>query len=76
MPWRALRVAEKAKWETPSKVKEQFGNASIVGNNRVVFNIHGNSYRLVVKVEYQLGIVFVRFVGTHAEYDTIEAETV
>jgi len=70
------RVAEKAKWETPSKVKEQFGNASIVGNNRVVFNIHGNSYRLVVKVEYQLGIVFVRFVGTHAEYDTIDAETV
>jgi len=57
-------------------VKEQFGNASIVGNNRVVFNIHGNSYRLVVKVEYQLGIVFVRFVGTHAECDTIDAETV
>jgi mRNA interferase HigB len=61
---------------TPSKEKEQIGNASIVGNNRVVFNIHGNSYRLVVKVEYQLGIVFVRFVGTHAEYDTIDAETV
>jgi mRNA interferase HigB len=57
-------------------VKEQFGNASIVGNNRVVFNVHGNSYRLVVKVEYQLGIVFVRFVGTHAEYDTIDVETV
>jgi mRNA interferase HigB len=69
-------VAEKAKWETPSKVKEQFGNASIVGNNRVVFNVHGNSYRLVVKVEYQLGIVFVRFVGTRAEYDTIDVETV
>ena len=53
-----------------------FGNASFVGNNRVIFNIKGNDYRLVVIVEYQQGRLFIRFVGTHAEYDRIDPETI
>ncbi len=63
-------------WETPAKVKEKYGNASIVGDNRVIFNIKGNTYRLVVKINYPYRIVYVRFVGTHAEYTVIDVEEV
>jgi len=52
------------------------GNASIVGVNRVIFNIKGNDYRLVVKLHYDRGVVYVRFVGSHREYDRIDAETI
>jgi mRNA interferase HigB len=65
------REVEKADWDTPAKVKERYPNASILGDNRVVFNIKGNSYRLVVKVNYTGRIVYVRFGGTHAEYDRV-----
>lgn len=68
--------AIKAEWKTPQDVKGKFGNASICGNNRVVFNIGGNKYRLVVEMQYRAGIVWVKFVGTHAEYDKIDVETV
>ncbi|MHB1319056.1 MAG: type II toxin-antitoxin system HigB family toxin [Anaerolineae bacterium] len=68
--------AREAKWTSPSVIKDKYRNASIVGKNRVVFNIKGNSYRLVVATQYEHGIVFVRFVGTHQEYDRIDAETV
>ena len=73
--WYAEAVA--AKWLTPAQIKDQYRNASILGNSRVVFNIGGNKYRLVVEIHYKAdpGIVFVRFVGTHAEYDKIDAET-
>ena len=70
------REVEKEDWDTPAKVKEKYGNASIVGDNRVVFNIKGNDYRLVVKINYEYRVVYVRFVGTHAEYDKINVEEV
>jgi mRNA interferase HigB len=63
-------------WDTPAKVKEKYHNASIVRGNRVVFNIKGNDYRLVVRINYSARIVYVRFVGTHAEYDAIDVEEV
>lgn len=68
--------AIKANWKTPQDIKEQYRNASICGNNRVVFNISGNKYRLVVEMQYRAGIVWVKFVGTHAQYDQINVETV
>ena len=70
------REAEKADWGTPAKVKEQYVNASIVGDNRVVFNIRGNYYRLVVRINYKYRVVYVRFVGTHVEYDKVNVEEV
>ena len=68
--------AGKAAWRTPEDVKRDFASASIIANNRVVFNIKGNAYRLVVKIEYQLGRIYIRFVGTHREYDAVDAETI
>jgi len=66
----------KADWRSPQAVKDQFGNASICGNNRVVFNVGGNKFRLVVEMQYRAGIVWVKFVGTHEDYDKINVETV
>lgn len=63
-------------WKSPADVKSIYRNASILKSNRIVFNICGNKYRLIVKVNYKAGIVFIRFVGTHKEYDTINAEEV
>jgi len=68
--------AQRAKWASPHAVKVQFATASVVGGNRVVFNIAGNKYRLVVEMQYRAGIVWVKFVGTHEEYDRIDVETV
>ena len=67
---------KRADWKTPSDVKDTYRNASFVENNRVVFNIKGNSYRLVAAINYQYGIVYIRFVGTHQAYDTINVATV
>lgn len=69
-------IVLKADWKTPQDIKDLFKNASIIANNRVVFNIAGNKYRLVVEIQYQAGIVWVKFLGTHAEYDKIDVETV
>lgn len=66
----------KADWKTPQELKAQVGNASICGNNRVVFNIAGNKYRLVVEMQYRSGIAWVKFIGTHRRYDEIDVETV
>ena len=66
-------IARKAEWSSPADVKATYGNASIVGNDRVVFNIGGNRYRLVVRFDYARRIGFVRFLGTHAEYDSVDA---
>lgn len=71
-----FREAEDADWDSPSAVKAKFGSASILGNNRVVFNIKGNDYRLVVRINYPYRVVYIRFVGTHVEYDAINAEEV
>jgi mRNA interferase HigB len=68
--------ASKADWNMPSAIKARYATASILRNSRVVFNIAGNKYRLVVRINYPYRIVYVRFVGTHAEYDRIDAETV
>lgn len=70
------REVERADWDTPAKVKAMYRNASIVGDNRVVFNIKGNTYRLVVKINYPYRVVYIRFVGTHAEYDAVDVEEV
>ena len=69
-------IAAKADWCSPADVKEAYGNASIIGNDRVVFNIGGNRYRLIVRFDYAHRIGFVRFVGTHAEYDAVDASGV
>lgn len=68
--------AIKARWQTPQDIKGQYRSASICGNNRVVFNIAGNKYRLVVEMQYRAGMAWVKFVGTHAQYDKINVETV
>ncbi len=65
-----------ADWSTPQELKAQFRNASILQNSRVVFNIKGNDYRLIVKVNYPYKMVYVRFVGTHQMYDEIDAVTI
>ena len=68
--------ARQATWRTPIDIKLVYRNVSCVGNNRVVFNIKGNQYRLVVAVQYEYGIVYIRFVGSHHSYDAIDPETV
>ena len=68
--------AEDATWKTPADIKAKYGSASFVAGNRVVFNICGNKYRLVVQMHYNTGFMFVRFIGTHAEYDKIDVTTV
>ena len=69
-------IAAKADWSSPADVKAVYGNASIVGNDRVVFNIGGYKYRLIVRFNYVHRIGFVRFVGTHSEYDAVDASNV
>lgn len=63
-------------WENSNELKAKYGNASIISSKRVVFNIKGNDYRLIVDIEYRLKIVFVVWFGTHAEYDKLDAKTV
>ena len=65
-------IARHADWATPQAVKEQFGNSSIIGDNRVVFNIAGNKYRLIVKFNYPYRVGYIRFIGTHQQYDAID----
>lgn len=66
----------KADWASPADVKADFAKASILKGGRVVFNIAGNKYRIVVRINYPYGVVYVRFIGTHAQYDAIGAQTV
>lgn len=69
-------IAKRADWASPQSVKDQFGNASIIGNKRVVFNIAGNKYRLIVRFNYPYRIGYIRFIGTHAQYNAVDAETI
>jgi mRNA interferase HigB len=71
-----FQFTKKSFWSSPDDIKSQFKNASILKDNRICFNIAGNKYRLIVKVEYRLKIVFIRFIGTHAQYDKIDANLV
>jgi mRNA interferase HigB len=68
--------AEDADWKTPAEIKAKYGNASVLKNGRVVFNICGNNYRLVVAINYDYATVYVRFIGTHKEYDKIDANMI
>lgn len=68
--------AERAQSRTPGDIKRSYRNASIIGDNRVIFNIKGDDYRLVVRIHYDRGYVYVRFMGTHREYDSIDAEKI
>jgi mRNA interferase HigB len=68
--------AKKAIWQGPADIKARYQHASLLAKNRVVFNISGNKYRLVVWIRYDKQIVFIRFVGTHAQYDRIDAKEI
>ena len=65
-----------AEWKTTNELKTLYKNASIVGNGRVVFNIKGNKYRLVVAIDFAFQVIFIRFIGTHSQYDQIDAKTI
>jgi len=76
-PLRAwLAIVKQATWKTPADVKDIYRTASFIANNRVIFNIKGNRYRVVIAIKYRYGIVYIRFVGTHSEYDKIDATTI
>jgi len=67
---------ERARWQSFADIRKSYRTADYVGNDRVVFNIGGNKYRLIVMVKFSVGAVYVRFVGTHAEYDKVDATKV
>jgi mRNA interferase HigB len=68
--------AKNAEWSSPADVKAEYGSASILKDGRVVFNIGGNKYRLAVWINYEFFTIYVRFIGTHKEYDEIDAQTI
>ena len=68
--------AEDADWANPAQLKEQYATASILKNGRVVFNVGGNKYRLVVRINYAYRVIYVRFAGTHSEYNQIDAQDI
>jgi mRNA interferase HigB len=68
--------AEDAEWKSPRDIKRDYPSASILAGNRVVFNIKGNHYRLIVKINYDYGMIWIRFIGTHSAYDKIDAQTI
>jgi mRNA interferase HigB len=70
------KLALQANWASPIQLKADFGNASILQDGRAVFNIAGNKYRLVVWINYQYRVIYIRFVGTHAQYDAIDPQAV
>jgi len=70
------RVVKSAKWENFEDVKQQFGSCKILGQDRIIFKIKGNRYRLVVKVSFTNKIIWIRFIGTHPEYDSINAKEI
>ena len=72
-----VAIAAKARWANPAEIKRQFGGTvDFVGDNRVIFDLGGNKYRLVVHVSFTFGRLLVKFIGTHAEYDRIDPETI
>ncbi len=76
-PLRAWHAeAKKASWRSAAEVRAMYGSASFLGGNRIVFNLGGNKYRLIVRIHYNTRIVFIRFIGTHRQYDAIAAEEI
>ena len=72
--WYAL--ASRAGWKSPSDIKAAYRHASLIANERVVFNIKGNDYRLVMLVRFGQGLMFIRFVGSHSQYNKIDVSTI
>ena len=70
------KEVEKATWKSPQDIKKDYPSACFLQDNRVVFNIKGNNYRLVVKVNYDFALIWIRFIGTHAQYDRINASII
>ncbi|MDR0792426.1 MAG: type II toxin-antitoxin system HigB family toxin [Chitinophagaceae bacterium] len=68
--------ASKAEWTTPNEIKIYYPSASIISKDRIVFNIKGNTYRLIVKINFDYQMVWIRFIGTHAEYDRVNAKLI
>lgn len=68
--------AKVAEWKSSNELKQQYKNASVVGDGRVVFNIKGGDYRLVVAIDYEFQVMFIRFIGTHKQYNKIDAKTI
>ena len=71
-----VHEVKQANWTQPSDIKGKYRSASILKNKRVVFNIKGNNFRLVVSVAYRFSAIYIKFIGTHAQYDAIDAETI
>ena len=71
-----FQEASKAEWINPNEIKAEYPSASIIGNERIVFNIKGNSYRLIVKINFDYQMIWIRFIGTHSEYDKINAKII
>ncbi len=70
------RETEKASWNNPNEMKLEYPSASILENDRIVFNIKGNKYRLIVKMNFEYQIIWIKFIGTHTEYDKIDANNI
>ncbi|MGK5094270.1 type II toxin-antitoxin system HigB family toxin [Deltaproteobacteria bacterium TL4] len=70
------KEAAKSVWKSPQDIKAQYRSASVLKSNRVVFNIAGNKYRLVVKINYPYGVIYIRFIGSHQQYDAIDVEII
>lgn len=68
--------ARKANWKSPNEIKREYPSASIIEGSRMVFNIKGNHYRLIVKINYEFEIIWIRFIGTHKQYDKVDAKTI
>lgn len=71
-----FREAEQAEWNNPNEILAEYPNARIIENNRAIINIKGNRYRLIIKINFKFGMVWIRFIGTHAEYDKIDPKTI
>ena len=68
--------ASNAEWKSPNGTKSEYPSASILSNNKIVFNIKGNNYRLIIKINYDYQIIWIRFIGTHSEYDKINTNEI
>jgi mRNA interferase HigB len=71
-----FQECNKASWKSPKDIKKEYPSASFLANNRVVFNIKGNTYRLIVRINYDYSMIWIRFIGTHAEYDKVDANKI
>ena len=74
--WAWYEEAEQGNWNSPQELKQQYRSASVLNTKRIVFNIHGNKYRLIVDIEYKMKIIFIVWFGTHQQYDKINAKTI